>query len=129
MLPSWKTPLGEYPLNLLRGFEDPFNTYIIQGVKTLVEAFPTPLVISYNVINSYQTYIYTYFFNPSAGKTSSDHSNHNIIRLVASLSTQVCKLNPPFCGSLHEKHSSAEKAVDFSVLRDREMMLLVGLPG
>lgn len=94
-----------------------------------MEAFPTPLVISYNVINSYQTYIYTYFFNPSAGKTSSDHSNHNIIRLVASLSTQVCKLNPPFCGSLREKHSSAEKAVDFSVLRDREMMLLVGLPG
>ena len=94
-----------------------------------MEAFPIPLVISYNVINSYQTCIYTYFVNPSADKTSSDHSNHNIIRLVASLSTQVCKLNPPFCSSLHEKHSSAEKAEDHSVLRDREMMLLVGLPG
>ena len=68
------------------------------------------------------------FFHPSAEKTS--HCNNDrIVKLVASLSTQVCKQNPPFCNSLHEGQSSTGNTLDHSVLRDREMTLQVSLLG
>lgn len=70
------------------------------------------------------TGIYTLFLFPG-GKSSFD--NDRIVKLVASLSVQVCRLNPPFCKELHEKQATMESAMHHSVLREREMELQVDI--
>ena len=50
-----------------------------------------------------------------------------IVQLVASLSVQVCGMNPPFCKDLHVKQATEECALDHSIVREREMTLKVRL--
>jgi len=58
-----------------------------------------------------------------AEKRSSDCDDDWIVKLLASLSIQVCQLNTPFCKDLHEKQASVQNTLDQSVLRDREIQL------
>ena len=63
----------------------------------------------------------------SAGKRSLETDSDRVVKLVASLSVQICGMNPPFCKDLHVKETTEECALDHSILREREMTLQVRL--
>lgn len=67
------------------------------------------------------------FFIPSVGQGSSDSYSDGIVKLVASLSMQVCRMNPPFCKDLHGRSQSSQEPQNPSVLKMREEMLQVNV--
>ena len=67
------------------------------------------------------------FLDPSVGECSSDGSSESIVKLVASLSMQVCRMNPPFCEDLHGRPQSSQELPNPSVLKMREEMLQVSV--
>ena len=67
------------------------------------------------------------FLDPSVGGCSSDGCSDGIVKLVASLSMQVCRMNPPFCEDLHRGPQSSQELPNPSVLKMREEMLQVSV--
>lgn len=65
------------------------------------------------------------FLDPSVGGCSSDGCSDGIVKLVASLSMQVCRMNPPFCEDLHRGPQSSQELPNPSVFKMREEMLQV----
>jgi len=76
-----------------------------------------------------KTYFYFLFpfLDPSVGECSSDGCSDGIVKLVASLSMQVCRMNPPFCEDLHGRPQSSQELPNPSVLKMREEMLQVSV--
>ena len=51
--------------------------------------------------------------------------NDSFVKLLASLSMQVCELNPPFCQDFHEVPQSMQTSPNLSVIKKREETLQV----
>lgn len=58
-----------------------------------------------------------------AGSDPSYNCNKSFVKLLASLSMQVCKLNLPFCQDLHEVPQSMQTSLNLSVIKEREETL------
>ena len=72
-------------------------------------------------------YLFTYFCHIflAAGNRPSNGCSDSFVKLLASLSMQVCELNPPFCQDLHEVPQSMQTSPNLSVTKKREETLQV----
>ena len=97
---------------------------IIQTLALLIHNI-MPNLTQYLLFHCAHLFSYFCHIFLAAGKGPSNGCNDSFVKLLASLSMQVCELNPPFCQDLHEVPQSMQTSPNFSVIKKREETLQV----